>query len=97
MYAIRSYYARFKSKHSGWQAFQCPQHVKVDFENSRITLPKIPSIRAFLHRKFDGLIKTVTIKRSPSGHYTASVLVEDGQNLPDRFAVEQEKTRNNFV
>ena len=73
-------FPRFKSKYAGWQSFQCPQHVKVDFNTGRISLPKIPGIRAFLHREFDlkeTVIKTVTIKRSPTGKFTASVLVDD--------------------
>jgi putative transposase len=73
---------KFKSRKDGWQSFHCPQFVMVDFAAGRIKLPKISPIRAFLHREFDGRIKTVTIKRSPTGHYFASVLVDDGLNLP---------------
>lgn len=91
----RSGFPRFKSKYAGWQSFQCPQHVRVDFENNRISLPKIPGMRAFLHREFDlekCVIKTVTIKRSPSGKYTASVLVDDGSDLPAVHPIQPEKT-----
>ena len=85
-------FPRFKSKYSGWQSFQCPQHVKVDFDDNKISLPKIPGIRAVLHREFAGQIKTVTVKRSPSGKYFASVLVDDGKELPAAAAVDQNKT-----
>lgn len=84
-------FPRFKSKSAGWQSFQCPQHVKVDFENNRISLPKIRGIRAFLHREFEGQIKTVTIKRSPTGKFTANVLVDDGRDLPAAPPVEASK------
>ncbi|UYM14397.1 helix-turn-helix domain-containing protein [Endozoicomonas euniceicola] len=30
----RAGFPKFKSKYSGWQSFQCPQHVTVDFEKS---------------------------------------------------------------
>lgn len=88
-------FPRFKSKYAGRQSFQCPQHVKVDFDAGRISLPKIPGIRTFLHRTFDlekTVIKTVTIKRSPAGNYTASVLVEDGVDQPVAVPVRPEAT-----
>ena len=75
-------FPRFKQKNSGWQAFQCPQHVSVNFETGRISLPKIAGIRAVLHRPFVGKIKTVTVKLTPSGKYFASVLVDDSHDAP---------------
>jgi putative transposase len=85
-------FPRFKKKAGGWQSFQCPQHVKVDFGAKRICLPKIPAIKAVPHRTFAGQIKTVTVKRAPSGKYYASVLVDDGQQLPKAFAVQERTT-----
>jgi len=55
-------------------------------------LPKIANIKAVLHRTFIGKIKTVTVKRSPSEKYFASVLVEDGELLPAVAPIEQDKT-----
>jgi putative transposase len=78
----RSKFPRYKKKYSGWQSFQCPQHVKVDAVAGVIDLPKIKEIKAKLHRPLSGKIKTVTIKRNPSGHYFASILVEDERVLP---------------
>ena len=57
-----------------------------------INLPKIKGINARLHRCFAGKIKTVTIKRNPSGHYFASVLVEDELALPIASPVIAEQT-----
>ena len=68
----RAKFPKFKSKYSGWQSFQCPQHVTVDFERNAINLPKLKGIKAKLHRPFSGKVKTVTIKRSPSGKYFGS-------------------------
>ena len=74
---------RFKSKHTGRQSFQCPQHCKVLFPaigtKGHIVLPKIDPIKAILHRQFNGAVKTVTIVRDPSDKYYASVVVDDGQ------------------
>ena len=57
-----------------------------------INLPKIKGIKTKLHRNFSGQIKTVTLKRNPSGHYFASVLVEDEQSLPIASSVIAEQT-----
>ena len=88
----RSRFPRFKSKAMGWQSFQCPQHVTIDFEENRINLPKLKGIKARLHRSFQGQIKTVTIKRSPSGKYTASVLVDEQFVAPVPTTIEPEQT-----
>ena len=79
----RAKHPRFKSKHNGRQSFQCPQHCRVLFPSvgtkGHIVLPKIGPIKAILHRRFSGMVKTVTIVREPSGKYYASVLVDDAQ------------------
>ena len=41
-----------------------------------ITLPKIGLVKVKKHRDFDGMIKSVTVSRTPSGRYYASVLVD---------------------
>ena len=89
----RTRFPRFKSKYNGWQSFQCPQHVKVNAESGEIELPKIRAVKAKLHRSFQGQIKTVTIKRTPSGKYFASVLVDDQKEAPVPSTVEADKTR----
>ena len=74
---------RFKTKHSARQSFQCPQHCKVQFPEigtkGHIVLPKIGSVKAVLHRRFTGKVKTVTVVREASGKYYASVLVDNAQ------------------
>lgn len=65
----------FKSKYDR-QSFSNPQHCGVDFENGKVLLPKFrDGIKAILHRKFEGKIKTVTVSRTKTGKYYASVLV----------------------
>ena len=85
---------RFKSKHTCRQSFQCPQHCKVLFPEigtkGHIVLPKIGAVKAILHRRFNGTVKTVTVVREPSGKYYASVLVDDAQTAlaPDTIDFE---------
>jgi len=73
-------FPKFKSKHSDRQSFGCPQHVSV--QERAITLPKIGSVKAVVSRSFTGAIKTVTVSRTGTNKYYASVLVEDGKELP---------------
>lgn len=74
-------YPRFKSKH-GPQSFSCPQWVSVDWAGSSISFPKLGAVRSVLSRSFTGAIKTVTVSRTTTGKYFASVLVEDGKPTP---------------
>ncbi|HBB34272.1 MAG TPA: transposase, partial [Cyanobacteria bacterium UBA8803] len=64
---------RFKSK-QGKQSIQYPQNVTVD--GHKLVVPKIGEIKAVLHREIAGTIKTVTISKSPSDKYFASILCE---------------------
>ena len=68
-------FPKFKSRKSK-QSFQCPQHCNVDFKKGTLSIPKAKGIPAVLHRKFKGMVKTVTISMTPSGRYFASVLVD---------------------
>ncbi|MEY3183159.1 MAG: hypothetical protein RLZ35_1144 [Pseudomonadota bacterium] len=88
----KSGFPRFKKKYDSVQSFQCPQHVKVDFPNKLLVLPKIGAVKAKLHRIFSGNIKTTTISRTACGHYYASVLVETPEALPVPTTVVEEQT-----
>ncbi|NES17768.1 MAG: IS200/IS605 family element transposase accessory protein TnpB [Symploca sp. SIO3E6] len=72
-------YPRFKSyRHR--QSIQYPQKVKqVD---DCLKFPgKVGIVKAKIHRPLDGIIKTVTVSKCPSGKYYASVLMGyDGDN-----------------
>ena len=68
-------FPRFKSRKNR-QSFQCPQHCSVDFKKGTLSIPKAKGIPAVLHRKFKGMVKTVTISMTASGRYFASVLVD---------------------
>jgi putative transposase len=86
----RAGFPRFKSKH-GNQSIQYPQNVKIvdgdvnaersrsiDPERSRgVKLPgNIGVVKAKIHRPIEGKIKTVTVSKTPSGKYFASILTE---------------------
>ncbi len=78
-FAGRARFPRYKSKH-GKQSIQYPQNVKV--LDSFVQFPgKIGKVKAKLHRKIEGTIKTVTVSLDPSGKYFASIVTEvEGEN-----------------
>lgn len=53
-------FPKFKSKHSQTQFFDVPQNTKV--ENKYVKLPKIPPIKAVIHRPIPGKIKSAVVK-----------------------------------
>ncbi|MGK7926784.1 MAG: RNA-guided endonuclease InsQ/TnpB family protein [Spirulina sp.] len=69
----RAKFPRFKSKHCK-QSLQYPQNVVI--VNNCLKVPKIGEIKAVFHREIVGKIKTVTISKTPSGKYYASLLLE---------------------
>ncbi|MDZ7958937.1 MAG: RNA-guided endonuclease TnpB family protein [Aulosira sp. DedQUE10] len=70
----RSGFPKFKSKH-GKQSIQYPQNVKI--VNGNVKLPgNIGVLLAKIHRLIEGKIKTVTVSKTPSGKYFASILTE---------------------
>jgi len=70
----RAGFPKFKSKH-GQQSIQYPQNVKI--VDGNVKLPgKIGLVKAKIHRPIEGKIKTVTIRKTPSGKYLASILTE---------------------
>ena len=78
-------FPKFKSKKDNHQSFSIPQNTIVDFENNYVIIPKIKTnIRCRIHRKFNGIIKTSTISKTPTGKYYISILVELNEELPKK-------------
>ncbi|MBE9200344.1 MULTISPECIES: RNA-guided endonuclease TnpB family protein [unclassified Nodularia (in: cyanobacteria)] len=75
----RAGFPKFKSKH-GKQSIQYPQNVKI--VDGNVKLPgNIGIVKAKIHRIIEGKIKTVTVCKTPSGKYFASILTEvEGEN-----------------
>lgn len=76
----RAKYPRFKS-YRGKQSAQYPQNCQV--LNQAIKVPQVGVIRASIHRLFQGKLKTVTITKSPSGKFYASLLFDTEQDFPE--------------
>ena len=78
-FAKRAGFPKFKSKF-GKQSIQYPQNVKI--VDGDLKLPgNIGIVKAKIHRAIEGIIKTVTVSKTPSGKYLASILTEvEGEN-----------------
>jgi putative transposase len=85
-------FPRFKSKKNPVQSYQMPQHYTVDFDRNIIKLPKMGEVKAVLHRRFEGTMKTATISRSSTGKYFISILVDDGRILPEKQEMSESTT-----
>jgi putative transposase len=66
-------FPKFKKKKDSKQSYT----TNVRIENNRLKVPKLKSwIKIKLHRQFTGTIKSVTISKTPSDKYFASILVD---------------------
>jgi len=65
----------FKKK-SRKQSFSVPQNFDVDVKTNRLHIPKFAPLRIILHREIEGRMKSVTVSKTPSGKYFASILCE---------------------
>ena len=90
----RAKFPRFKSKKIPQRSYQCPQHCTVGFDKNIINLPKIKGIKAVFSREFVGKVKTVTISKTATNKYYASVLVDtgDNDNIPTATTIEPNLT-----
>ena len=70
----KSKFPSFKKK-SNNQSFRVPQHISL--KDNKIQIPKFKGgIPITLHRKIQGEIKSVTISKTPTNKYFASILME---------------------
>lgn len=89
VYNMDSAYQKFFKEHSGYPKFKSKKNnrksyttnfsngnIEIKFDESKIKLPKLKWVKAKVHRKFEGKIKSATISQNPSGKYYISVLVE---------------------
>ncbi|ACK72875.1 transposase, IS605 OrfB family [Gloeothece citriformis PCC 7424] len=67
-------FPRFKKRLSR-QSFRVPQHFSVT-SDGKLKLPKMNTIKMVVHREIEGTLKNVTISKTPSGKYYASIVTE---------------------
>lgn len=72
-------YPKFKSKKNNRKSYSTNStnnNITVDFDNNKIKLPKLKWIKAKVHRRFIGTIKSATVSQTPSGKYFVSILID---------------------
>ena len=72
-------YPKFKRKHGKQSSYHC---MSVSAAENWIKIPKMGPIKARVHRALDGKLKSITLSRTVTGKYYASLLVEDGVEAP---------------
>jgi len=71
----RAQFPSFKKKQAR-HSLTVPQGFRFDPKQGTLTIPKISPFKIIAHRKVEGTIKHVAIKKNPSGRYFASLLCE---------------------
>ncbi|MCW8828378.1 MAG: transposase [Gammaproteobacteria bacterium] len=72
-------YPKFKRKHAKQSSYHC---MSVKAGDNWIKVPKLGPIKARIHRELSGTLKSITLTRTVTGKYYASLLVEDGVEAP---------------
>lgn len=73
-------YPNYKKKHLRQSSYHC---TGLSWGENWIKIPKLKSsIKAKIHRKLTGLIKSITLEKASTGKYHAAILVEDGKKKP---------------
>ena len=77
---LRARYPQFKRRHGSQSSYHC---TSIKITNNSIKIPKLKTaIKAKMHRIVDGQLKSITVSRSATGKYFASILVDTGEPLP---------------
>ncbi|WOO51679.1 RNA-guided endonuclease TnpB family protein [Hafnia alvei] len=76
---LKARFPTFKSKHGRQSSYHC---VGIKVIDGAIKIPKIAPIEARLHREITGALKSITLSRSATGKYYASLLCDDGVEAP---------------
>ena len=76
-------YPRFKSKHSGRQAYTSTNPACMHYEPGRIKLPKLGWVGCSDNRDLMGEICRVTVSREADGNYYASLLYKYEADVPE--------------
>ena len=75
-------FPKFKRKHGSKQSFRIPQKIKIDWECNKLYFPKYKDgIKFIASRTFEGTIKNITISKTPSNQYYASILTETNDQI----------------
>jgi putative transposase len=82
----RARFPRFKRRHGAQSSYHCTG--KIGFGADWVSIPKLPGrLRAVVHRMPVGRLTSITLTKTATGKYFASLLLDDGINAPELPAV----------
>jgi len=91
---IKSGFPKFKSKKSrqSYTTYNINDNCKIDFKKRKLKLPKIKGwINYKDNRKFDEEIKHITVSKTRSGKYYASILIEIESDIQPKQEIQEAK------
>ena len=71
---LKARYPQFKKKHGKQSSYHC---MGVSAGENWIKIPKCSQIKARIHRELNGSVKSITISRTKTGKYFASILTNE--------------------
>jgi putative transposase len=80
----------FKSRHGSSQSFHIPQKIRIDFDNRKISIPKIKNIKFAINRKINNEIKSASINRTSTGKYFISILVNTNKKETEKYEIKKD-------
>lgn len=83
-------FPKFKKKGEN-NSFTTRRNTSIDFDKGLLNITKIPNIPIVISRRFCGKVKTVTISKTPTEKYFASILVDDGVLAPEKAVIDRDK------
>lgn len=86
-------FPKFKSKRSrqSYTTYNINNNCKIDFEHKKLKLPKISWIKYKDDRVFEQDIKHITVSKTKSGKYYASILIEIENDIEVIQEIEEDK------
>ena len=79
-----SCFPQYKSKKKSRKRYTTNnQNGSIRIENGKIKLPKVGFVKIVQHREIIGKIKSVTVEKTPTNKYYASILVECENQVPE--------------
>jgi len=79
----------FKKRNHKQSSYHVGKGIGVDFDNGTIKIPKIGQIKAILHREMSGRLVSITLSKTSSGKYFASLLFEEEETAIKKQTVFQ--------
>jgi len=83
-------FPKFKSKNNNKHSYSLP--VKVYIKDKKIQIPKLGLVRVKPLPVSEGIIRTCTVSKSPSGKYYISLLFETNHDIPEPKPVTEERS-----